>query len=219
MAKVVVFAQVKGGATKSTSCLIMSLILASRGYKVCILDTDPNKTLLNWREQSESMIPIEFIGGLTEANIIKTITSLSDYDFVMVDLEGTANLMVSRAILKASYVVIPLQASMPDAIQANRMINLIKDEEEAFERPIRHAFLLTRTNPAIRSKIEKSIYENILAAGYPIFKHQINERSAFKAIFYHACTLDELKNHDVAGVDKAIKNAEEVCDELLERMK
>lgn len=219
MSKVVVFAQVKGGATKSTSCLILSLVLASRGKKVCILDTDPNKTLISWREASKSTVPIEFIGGLSESNIIKTINNLTDYDYVMVDLEGTANLMVSRAIMKASYVIIPLQASMPDAIQANRMVNLIKDEEEAFERPIPHGFLLTRTNPAIRSKIEKSIHNHIHEAGYPIFDAQINERSSFKAIFFHACTLEELKDKDVAGVDKAIKNAEEVCDEMIRRMK
>ncbi|GBR17453.1 AAA family ATPase [Gluconobacter frateurii] len=213
MGKVIVVSQSKGGSGKSTVCLVVAQILASRGFKVALLDGDPNKTILNWAG------PIDTVGDLTEKNIVGQVNEKrSEYDFVFVDTEGVGNLLSSRAILKADFVLIPLQASVPDAIQANRVVQLIKDDEEAFERSIPHAFIFTRTNPAIKSKLEKAIRDEIDEAGYPVFQNQLNERSAFKAVFYHNCLLSQLPN-DVAGVDKAIQNAEQVADELMEKLK
>lgn len=213
MSKVICMAQTKGGSTKSTTCLCLAQVLARNGHKVLLLDCDPNRTLLNWCDGENQGITVQ--GGITEGNIVRAIMNArKEYDFVFLDMEGTANLLVSRAILKSDFVLIPMQPSMPDAIQANRVIELIKAEEEAFERPIPHSFIFTRTSPIIRSKIEQGIEQEIKDAGYPLFKSQLNERAAFKGIFYHKKFIDELEGDQ----EKAIQNAKEVCSELLERI-
>lgn len=213
--KVIVLSQSKGGAGKSTTALVIAQVLSHKGNKVCVLDADPNLTLLNWKNEKS---PIQVIGDITEGNLVKNLNSLKDlYDYVIIDLEGTASLLTSRAILKADFVLIPLQASLPDASQANRIIQLIKDDEAIFERPVPHAFIFTRTNSAIKTKLETSIKEEIERADYPLFTSQLNERSAYKAIFYHQCSLYDLPE-SVSGQEKAIQNAEQVCNELLGRM-
>ncbi|MBS0984334.1 chromosome partitioning protein [Gluconobacter cerinus] len=212
--KVIVMAQIKGGSTKSTTALVLAQVLARQGKKVLLVDCDPNKTLLNWHEGTNQNITVQ--GGVSEQNIVRTIADArKQYDYVFVDLEGTANLLVSRAILKADFVLIPMQPSMPDAVQANRVIQLIQAEEEAFERPIPHAFIFTRTSPIIRSKIEQAIEQEIRNAGYALFTNQLNERAAFKGIFFHRSFMDELEGDQT----KAIENAKQVCQELVERMK
>ncbi|GAA09194.1 chromosome partitioning protein [Acetobacter tropicalis NBRC 101654] len=214
MGKVITMAQIKGGSTKSTTALILAQVLARSGHKVLILDCDPNRTILNWHDGEKQGITVQ--GGISESNIIRTIMNArKEYDFIFIDLEGSANLLVSRAIIKADYVLIPMQPSMPDAIQANRVIQLIEAEEEAFERPIPHSFIFTRTSPIIRTKIEQAIEQEIREAKYPLFETQLNERAAFKGIFFHHAFLDELDGDQT----KAIENANAVCEELLERMK
>jgi len=72
--------------------------------------------------------------------------------FVLVDLEGAANLMVSYAISMSDFVVIPLQGSHLDATQAGRAIKLIKDQERVSRRSIPFAVLLTRSRAAARAR-------------------------------------------------------------------
>lgn len=212
--KVIAFAQSKGGVGKSTSCLITAQVLAHQGKKVCVLDADPNNLLVNWKASAETSI--EVIGDINENNLIKTINSLDGYDYVFIDLEGKASLLTSRAILKSDFVVIPMQASLPDASQANRIINLIHDDQDIIGKEIKHSFLMTRTSPLIKTKIENKIVSQIKGIDYPMFNNQLNERIAFKAIFFNKCTLYNLPE-DVSGKEKAIKNAEEFVQELVEK--
>lgn len=48
--------------------------------------------------------------------------------FVFVDLEGTANRLMFRALFRAHLAIIPIQASPTDAELAAKAIHLIKDE-------------------------------------------------------------------------------------------
>ncbi len=97
---------------------------------------------------------------MTESNIIKVIREHSSArQFILVDLEGTANRLVSRAITQADLVLIPLQASALDSNEASRAVGLIQEEEEALEgRKIPYRIIKTRTNPSITTKIEAGIY-------------------------------------------------------------
>lgn len=212
--KVITFAQSKGGSGKSTSCLITAQVLSKKGYNIAVLDADPNEQLVKWQKSSQSKINV--IGEITEHNLLSTLKALSDlnqYDFVLIDLEGKASLLTSRAILKSDFVVIPMQASLPDAAQANRIVNLIHDDEEIIGKQIKHAFLMARTSPLIRTKIESEITKQIQKMDYPLFKAQLNERKAFKEIFFEKKTL-----YDLADAEKAIKNAEEFVQELEEKL-
>ena len=71
------------------------------------------------------------IGDQTESTVISVIQKeAKTRQFVIVDLEGTASRLVSRAIARASLVLIPLQGSAVDARQASRAVGLIREEEE-----------------------------------------------------------------------------------------
>ena len=153
---VVVFANPKGGAGKSTSALILAQTLAKAGASATVIDADPNRPILDWRS-GQSRSTVRVIGDAIESTIIRIITDeRATQQFVFVDLEGTASRLVSRAISRADLVVVPLQASAVDARQGSRAVSLVQ-EEEALSRQINFRVLLTRTSPLIATKLEREI--------------------------------------------------------------
>src|SRR5208337_22768 len=109
--------------------------------------------------------------------------------FVIVDLEGTASLMVSYAISMSDFVVIPVQGSQLDAKQAARQMKLIKAQERIAGHEIPFAVLFTRTNPAIQPKTQRFIEERFVELKVPVIKTRLHDREAFRAIFSFGGTL------------------------------
>jgi chromosome partitioning protein len=214
MMPVIVFANPKGGAGKSTSALILALTLAKAGASVSVIDADPNRPILDWRS-GESRSTIRVIGDATESTIVRIIgTERERQQFVFVDLEGTASRLVSRAISRADLVIVPLQASAVDARQASRAVSLVQEEEETLARQINFRVLLTRTSPLIATKLEREIVGVLKSADLPQFSTHLNERQAFKAVFARRLALDELDTSQVSGVAEAMANADKLANEL-----
>ena len=213
---VIVTASSKGGAGKSTLTLVLAQALDSMGASVAILDADPNRPIVRWRGGA-SASKIEVIGEVTESSIIKMIREQSaSHQFVLVDLEGTANRLVSRAITQANLVLIPLQASALDSNEASRAVGLIQEEEEALGgRTIPFRIIMTRTNPQITTKIEAGIYKALGQAGIPLMTPRLHERQAYKAIFVQRRTLLEL-TENVNGLEAATANAERLAEEVVD---
>ncbi|WP_034998794.1 ParA family protein [Beijerinckia mobilis] len=217
---VIVTANPKGGAGKSTLTLVLAQTLASMGGSVTVIDADPNRPIVDWRSGS-SKLDFDVIDDPKESSIIRQIREeQSKKQFVFVDLEGTASRLVSRAITQADLVLIPLQASGVDARQASRAVDLIHEEEEALgNRSIQFRVVLTRTNPAIKTRIEREILSSLTAAELPILRTALHERQAYKAMFVRRLGIQELDPSEVNGLSEAQKNAEMLADELLEILK
>lgn len=214
---VIVTANPKGGAGKSTTTLILSQTLAHLGASVTVIDADPNRPIADWRKGG-SALALNVIGDTTEGSIIRTIRDERvRQQFVFVDLEGTASRLVSRAITQADLVLIPLQASAVDARQASRAVALIREEEEALgDRKISFRILLTRTSPIIATRIEREIVSALEQAGLPLMRSRLHERQAYKAIFVRRLALHELDPAQINGLTEALKNAEQLADELVD---
>ena len=214
---VIVTANPKGGAGKSTTTIVLAQTLAGMGASVTIIDADPNRPIVDWRAGNSGM-NLDVIGDTTESTIIRQIREeKAKKQFVFVDLEGTASRLVSRAITQADLVLVPLQASGVDARQASRAISLIHEEEEALGgRVIPFRILLTRTSPIIKTRIEKEIMGSLKSAGLPLMRNALNERQAYKAIFVRRLALQELDPAQVNGLPEAIENAQQLATELVD---
>ena len=166
---VIVFASPKGGAGKSTSALILASELARKGAQVTIIDADPNRPMTRWGKRAGRPENIQIVSELSEKTIIDEIEAAAERSpFVIVDLEGTASLMVTYAISRADLVVIPTQASELDGTEAAKAIKHVMQQEKAFHRKIPYAILFTRTSAAIRSRGQRNIEQQFTAHSFAV---------------------------------------------------
>ena len=212
----VVFANPKGGAGKSTAAVILATQLALKGAEVTILDADPNKPVSEWAQHGARPEKITVIADISESTIIDEIdTAAEKTPFVVVDLEGTASMMVGYAISRADLVIIPIQGSQLDAKQATKAIRLIKQQEKAFRKTIPFAILFTRTPSALKPRTLLHIQREFHKHNIRSFFTQLHEREAYRALFSFGGTLESLDVTQVGGLQTAIANAREYAAEAV----
>jgi len=214
----------KGGAGKSTSTLLLATYLAQRGATVSVLDADPNQPIMDWKTNGKSNTSVQVIGGVKESNLMETLEG-QPHQFIFIDLEGTASVLVSRSIALADFVIIPVQASAIDVRQASKAIRAVRDEEKVAQRSsptrkIPYKVLMTRTPApgAPVSSVQRQLESEIEAGGIPRFRTSLAERLAYKAIFVERLTLPELKDFRVGNLEAAYQNVHDLAEELVETL-
>jgi chromosome partitioning protein len=139
--------------------------------------------------------------------------------FVIVDLEGTASLLVSYAVSLADFVVIPVQGSQLDAKQAARQMKLIRAQERIAGRTIPFTVLLTRTNPAIVPRTQRNIEDRFNEAHVPLLQTRLYDREAYRAMFSYGGTLSGLVGKGISNLETAIKNAHAYAAEVIQLLR
>ncbi|PNB44472.1 ATPase, partial [Pseudomonas sp. FW305-130] len=88
--------------------LVLGTTLAAHGATVTLLDCDPNRPIATWAKGGSSTT-MRVMGDVGESGIVSAIDAeRASQQFVLVDLEGTASRMVSRAIMRSDLVLIPM---------------------------------------------------------------------------------------------------------------
>src|ERR1700683_5365666 len=186
----IVFASPKGGVGKSTAAVLLATELASHGGSVTMIDADPNRPLTQWARRPGKPDKLTVLATTAEDSIIDTIEKAAlKTPIVIVDLEGTASMMVGYAMSRADLVIIPVQGSHLDATEAAKAIKLVRAQERVFKRTIRYVILFTRTSSAIRTRTLQSIETEFAANQIPMLNTQLNERDAYRALFAFGGTL------------------------------
>src|SRR5690242_4083124 len=180
---VVTVASPKGGAGKSTASVILATELAHVGADVVVLDCDPNRSITIWSSRAPLPSRITVKADIGESQIVRTIKQQdADGRIVIVDLEGIASRLVSRAISQADLVLTPMRATTLDATIGARTIALVAEEEEALGRSIRHAVVFTMTR-SIETKQHRGIEQSLRDQGVDVIAPPLIERAAFSALF------------------------------------
>jgi chromosome partitioning protein len=217
---VIAFANPKGGAGKTTSALLLSSELAGRGASIAIIDADPEKWISQWGALPGRPANVSIVSDVTEDSIVDQIeAAAAEAQFVVIDLEGTASLMVANAIGMSDLVIIPTQGSSMDAKGAAKTIRLIRNQARMARRDIPHAVLLTRTSAAVASRAIRNVRDQLDQAGIPVFETSIVERAAYRDILDYGGLLADLDRTQVSNVDKAVENARAFAVEVVARLK
>lgn len=215
----ITFASSKGGCGKSTAAVLLAAALAERSA-VTIIDADPNQPIVLWSKRPGRPKNLTVVGGITQDTLLDAIEDAeSKTPFVIVDLEGTANLLVSQALSRADLAIVPLKGSTLDAIEALKLVKFITQQERAYRRDIPYRLLYTQTPPAIRSRTLKAIEVDLLGKGVPIFNTALHDRDAYRAVFAMGGTLGTLNPQEVGGLDAARTNADRYVAEVVRALK
>lgn len=212
----IVVASPKGGAGKSTTAILLGTELAHAGIEVTMLDCDPNKSLTLWSSKGGLPARIEVMSDITESSIVRAIKQKEgDGRVVIVDLEGIASRLISRAISQADLVLTPMRATTLDATIGARAMELVAEEEEALDRRISHAVVFTMTK-AILSKQHKGIAASLHQQGVDVIDPPLMERAAFSALFAFGGDLHSMPPQ--GNMDRARENAESFAKQVFKRL-
>ena len=126
---VITFSNPKGGTGKTTANLVLAEHIASVGGRVSIIDCDPNRNIVRWAQERTNegrTLPYR-IAPLGNADaMIDQIEAEQGYcDYLLIDLEGTADQVTSLATQMADLVLVPLTPSYMEASQAERAVRLV----------------------------------------------------------------------------------------------
>lgn len=220
---VIVMASPKGGVGKSTCAVILATEFARMGAEVTVLDCDPNKSLTRWASHG---LPkgITLHSNIGRSEIVPTIKAADgDGKVVIVDLEGVASQLVSRAISQADLVIVPMQPTSLDAEIGSEALALVKEEEEALGRTIRHAVVLTKTSAAVKSRVQRELEEQLREAEIDLIDPPLVARAAFSELFAYGGDLTRMMTDPemVTGgkIDRAVENAQRFTEAVYERLK
>jgi len=180
---ILTFASSKGGVGKSTTCAAVASALALDGARVLLIDLDQNRTLERWSRKA----PIE---GLTVAAIepqkfgafFRDSEASLDFDHICIDLPGSREVTLFKALARSDLVVIPAQASEPDLREALVVVGDIRDVGETTGRAIPYRLLLTKVYP-LRTRVTDFAYAELARLGLPLFRTALVERSAYREMF------------------------------------
>lgn len=215
---IISFASPKGGSGKSTAAVILGTELANSGANVHLVDCDPNHSLTIWSKASKHSANITTHFDITENTIHETITSLNiERNIIILDLEGVASLLVSRAIARSDLVITPMRPTILDAKVASSALRLVKDEEITLQRPIRHSVLFSSTKN-IKSIEHKGIEKSLLEQKVHILYPPLVERAAFSAIFNYGGDLRSMpeRGNQKAAIENAARFTAAVFNRLTE---
>lgn len=213
---VISFANAKGGAGKTTAALLLATELAHQGYRVAILDADPQRWITQWYDATGHVHNIEVISEVSVASVQGHIRELSrTNDYIIMDLAGARDAMVTTGIGLSDHVLIPVQGCAMDAKGGAQILDLIKLMQSASNLVIPHSVVLTRVTSMVTTRALLAIKGLLAARGVNVINTSIAERTAFRDIFDCGGTLYSMDPHKVSNLDKAQENAKAFAAEVM----
>ena len=173
MAKVVTFANVKGGSGKSTLCINMAAILIREGYSVALIDADQQKCSQDWitgtRDKLLSRIEI-----IDQAEFIASENV--DVDFLLIDTQGSLTKEMAQFLFQSSLIITPCRVSRDDIVGQGWIEVFLKQSNQNLKK----APILTVLNGVNkRSSILSHVIEQLKEDGVQVAETCISQRVCF----------------------------------------
>jgi chromosome partitioning protein len=216
---VISFANTKGGAGKTTAVLLLATELARKGYRVTILDADPQHWISRWHEVSGHVPNISVIDFVTTASLPVHITeNKHNTDYFLIDLPGARNPLLATAVGLSDHVLIPIQGCAMDARGGAQVLELLQYLDEKAGIKIGHSVVLTRVSSMVTTRALQLVKAILSERHVPVLDTAIIERSAFRDIFDCGGTLHTMDPARVSNLDKARANALCFAEEMIRRL-
>lgn len=213
---VITFANTKGGAGKTTAVLLLATELERMGYRVTILDADPQYWINRWSETTGDRSKVKVIPYVTMGSIERLIAeNRPTCDYLLVDLPGARTPLLAKAIGYSDHVLIPIQGCAMDAQGGAHVIELLQYLEDKANIRIPHSVVLTRVNSMVTTRALQVVKALLAERRVHVLDTPIIERAAFRDVFSSGGTLYTMDPASVTNLHKAQENARAYAEEIL----
>jgi len=135
--KVISFVSEKGGAGKTTLACQMAAEYHRRGWRVLLVDADPQGTTQTWASVSadaaeESGVPLAAPDTIALGDALrKSLPGVAAaYDVTLIDCPGSLNKRISGALMVSDLALIPTRPSTTDFWAIPRTLDIVRMVQE-----------------------------------------------------------------------------------------
>lgn len=177
MGRIVTVASGKGGTSKSSINMVLSATLAAAGYRVAVIDADPNACFMQWYRLYEGE-PFDCTPEVRQDEIVDHAQGkAASHDVVLIDTAGFGNTTAAFAAGTADFVLIPVMPDRSSAVEALRQLKQVRAFSKASRREIPAALIRSRWNP--RGLVERAVVADLEASGAPLLDQYFSDLSDF----------------------------------------
>jgi chromosome partitioning protein len=175
MGRIISVCSGKGGVGKSLIVTLLSANLAHLGYRVAVIDADPNACYANWHKLYEGP-SIDCSCEVRHEEIVDHAQKLAaSYDVVLIDTAGFGNTTAAFAAGTADLVLVPVMPDRASVVEAMRTARQVQAFGKAGRREIPFRIVRSRWNP--RGLVERAIDADL--TGLPVMTQHLSDLSEF----------------------------------------
>jgi chromosome partitioning protein len=212
-AKILAFANQKGGCGKTTLAMNVAGTLGRRGAKVLVVDADPQGTATQYAAAADEASPFPVtVSGLAAAGdkIHREIRKyVADFDYIVIDCPPAVDAVTPQsALLVSDVAVIPIVPSPADlwaAVGTRQLVDRIGSINDGLR-----ARLLVNGMDG-RASLSRAVVGQLREFGIPMLNAQVKMRTAYRQAMALGATVHDLGREAKPASDEV--NA--VTDELL----
>ena len=218
---IISFANSKGGAGKSTLCLLIASELAEAGTKVLIIDADEQQSCSQWAERCRvagTLPPAISISRASTPEELKALLQASQAEIVLVDVQGSMNKMLSAAVVASDVTIVPSKANV---MEMNETVKLFEWAQANLRRaPLR--LVLTRVDGIdVNTTAFKDAVQLIRQNNLPAFGTFIRSRKVYEQFSNNAGSLGTIARDPskIEQVEKARANILSLISDISDLLK
>jgi len=182
MGSVIAVCSWKGGVGKSTATTALAVNLAALGYRVAVIDSDPNQAFAVWHKTAEAP-PLTVTSCIDHNEIVAHAMAQGDaHDVTLIDSAGFANQTAVFAMGAADMVLIPCMPDRNSVLEARKTAKQVESISKIARRTIPYRVLLTRWNP--RGLAEQATIEDLEASGLIPLTQYLADLVAFQKMTF-----------------------------------
>jgi len=183
MGTILTVASGKGGVSKTSTVMILSVNLATKGYKVAVIDADRNQSFASWYAQAYEGPSFTCRSEIDHIKVVDLAGELAEHhDVVLVDTAGFESLTAASAIGMADFVIIPCMPDRGSVREAMRTSQQVASLSKAARRTIPYSLLLTRWKP--RGLSERAALDSLQQEELTILNQTLGDLSDFTKLSF-----------------------------------
>jgi len=180
MGKVITFSNQKGGSGKSTLSANLAVLWSNSGYKVAVIDADPQKSLTYWLSERKKYYGDDDIGvnfyNFDIRNLTEEVKKIKrKYDFIIIDSPPAITFETLQIIKASNGVFVPVQPSPLDLMATLPFLQIAREEKK---KPL---IILNRVMP--RAKLTDAMILRLRYSGAKIARSRISSKVIFAESF------------------------------------